>query len=90
MGGRLTEAAEVARVGSQATAEVKLPESVHRETCGEGIRFFCQPACEHGAAPSGGAIGVRLNGSRFGRVAGAEDREEGGRDDGVLLGDDGV
>ena len=90
MGGRLAEAAEVARVRRQTAAEVELPEAVHRQACGEGIRFFRQPAREHGAAPGRGTVGGRRDGGGFGGVVRAEDGEEGGRDDGILLGDDGV
>ena len=87
VGGRFAESSEVACVGRQATPEVELPKAVHRETGGEGVRLLGQPAGEHGAAAGGAPVGRRRDRGRLGGVAGAEDGEEGRRDDGVLLRD---
>ena len=90
MRGWFAEVAEVAGVGRQAAAETELPEAVHRQTRGEGIGLVGQPAGERGAAAGGSSVGHGRDRGGRGRVLRAEDGEEGRRDDGVLLRDDGV
>ena len=88
--GRFAEVAEVAGVGREAAAEAQLPEAVHRQARGEGVGLVGQPAGERGAAAGGSSVRHGRDGLGRGRVLRAEDGEEGRRDDGVLLRDDGV
>ena len=66
--GRFAEVAEVAGVRRQAATEVELPESVHRQTRGEGVGLVGQPAGERGAASGGAAVGDGRDGRGRGRV----------------------